>query len=130
MVGKRQSDLNLATSTHSESGTADKQRIQPRLHQPPRSERMAINVGLVDCLGGPRCHGGAASFRRGVPPSLEAAPAATVGRTVQDPTQRLPQHPAVAAQRRAIKVRHEQGFYSVPDWEFDCIIDPRAWFKR
>ena len=26
-------------------------------------------------------------------------------------------------------VLHEQGFYSPPDWELDCIIDPRAWFN-
>jgi hypothetical protein len=40
---------------------------------------------VVDGTKRARCHDGAAPLRRGLPPPLEAAPAATVGRTVRGP---------------------------------------------
>ena len=64
---------------------------------------------VVDGTKRTRGTNGAAPLRRGLPAALEAAAAATVGRTVRGPeNERLPQAPDVATRRRAARRRSRE----------------------
>lgn len=84
----------------SRRGVASKAQKQLRLQN-------AAGRGCVaDGAKRPRCDDGSASVGGGVPSRMGAAATPTIEGPFPDPTQRLPQHPKVAAERRESKRRY------------------------